>query len=245
MDLFAYLVAKRAAGGTGGTDDYRDLTNKPKINSYTLEGNQTAADLGLSTFSGSYTDLTDKPTLGTAAEKGVDSSPTASSTNLVESGGVASVLADKQDALTAAQQAAADSGITAAKVSTYDSYGTWEEYECFYATGAGSYFDSNTSSVKVRVNRALKRCVADISLSAIANIDTSTSAFNFASLSGILNNAEIRPRATSRTLVVSKADNSTAVVSKASSNATLSFFVSAGIIANGTSLSCQLCWDFV
>lgn len=124
MDLFAYLVAKRAAGGTGGTDDYRDLTNKPKINNHTLDGNQTAADLGLSTFSGSYTDLTDKPTLGTAAAKGVDSAPTTSSANLVESGGVASALAGKQATLTTAQQAAVDSGITAAKVSTYDGYAT-------------------------------------------------------------------------------------------------------------------------
>lgn len=68
--------------------------------------------------------IKNKPTLGTAAEKGVDSSPTASSTNLVESGGVATALAGKQATLTTAQQAAADSGITSAKVSTYDGYAT-------------------------------------------------------------------------------------------------------------------------
>lgn len=32
----------------GGTSDYTDLTNKPSINSVTLSGNKTAADLGLS-----------------------------------------------------------------------------------------------------------------------------------------------------------------------------------------------------
>lgn len=31
----------------GGTTDYTDLTNKPKINGHTLTGNQTAANLGL------------------------------------------------------------------------------------------------------------------------------------------------------------------------------------------------------
>lgn len=34
-------------GGGGGTGDYTDLTNKPKINNVTLSGNKTAADLGL------------------------------------------------------------------------------------------------------------------------------------------------------------------------------------------------------
>lgn len=122
---------------------------------------------------------------------------------------------------------------------------TWVEYECFYPAGAGSYFDGDTSSVKVKVNRALKRCVADISLTAIAEITTSTNAFNFGTISGISNNTEIRPGALARAMVVSKADNYTAVISKAPSNATLAFFVSAGTIASGTSFSCQLSWDFV
>lgn len=33
--------------GSGGTDDYTALTNKPAINGHTLEGDQTAAQLGL------------------------------------------------------------------------------------------------------------------------------------------------------------------------------------------------------
>ena len=37
--------------GGGGTSDYTVLTNKPQINGHTLTGNQTAADLGLGTYS--------------------------------------------------------------------------------------------------------------------------------------------------------------------------------------------------
>lgn len=36
-------------GGSGGTTDYANLTNKPTINAVTLSGNKTAADLGLAT----------------------------------------------------------------------------------------------------------------------------------------------------------------------------------------------------
>lgn len=36
------------SGGGGGTSDYTALSNKPSINSVTLSGNKTAADLGLS-----------------------------------------------------------------------------------------------------------------------------------------------------------------------------------------------------
>lgn len=40
------IIAKY--GGGGGTDDYSDLSNKPKINNVTLDGNKSWADLGLS-----------------------------------------------------------------------------------------------------------------------------------------------------------------------------------------------------
>lgn len=40
-------VKNFGGGGGGGTDDYSDLTNKPKINNVTLNGNKTSADLGL------------------------------------------------------------------------------------------------------------------------------------------------------------------------------------------------------
>lgn len=48
-------------GGSGGTSDYDELSNKPKINNVELSGNKTASDLGL--FSGNYNDLTNKPTI--------------------------------------------------------------------------------------------------------------------------------------------------------------------------------------
>ena len=46
MDTTSYLLGKKA-GGSGGTSDYSDLTNKPSINSVTLSGNKTSSDLGL------------------------------------------------------------------------------------------------------------------------------------------------------------------------------------------------------
>ena len=53
----------KSGGGGGGTTDYTDLDNKPKINNVTLTGNKTTADLNL--FSGDYDDLTNKPTIPT------------------------------------------------------------------------------------------------------------------------------------------------------------------------------------
>lgn len=42
------MFLKAIADNSGGTDDYSDLTNKPKINNVTLDGNKSWADLGLS-----------------------------------------------------------------------------------------------------------------------------------------------------------------------------------------------------
>lgn len=56
-----------SGGGGGGTSDYNALTNRPQINGVTLSGNKTAADLRFASVatSGSYSDLTDKPTIPT------------------------------------------------------------------------------------------------------------------------------------------------------------------------------------
>ena len=40
-------AAEKGGGGSGGTSDYTDLTNKPSINSVTLSGNKTSYDLGI------------------------------------------------------------------------------------------------------------------------------------------------------------------------------------------------------
>lgn len=43
------VVKINATGGSGGTSDYTDLTNKPQINGHELSGNKSAADLELLT----------------------------------------------------------------------------------------------------------------------------------------------------------------------------------------------------
>lgn len=50
VDQIARMMALDAAqhgGGGGGTSDYTDLTNKPKINNVTLAGNKSLNDLGI------------------------------------------------------------------------------------------------------------------------------------------------------------------------------------------------------
>lgn len=41
------MTKPASGGGGGGTDNYNDLTNRPKINNTTLAGNKTSAQLGL------------------------------------------------------------------------------------------------------------------------------------------------------------------------------------------------------
>lgn len=56
----------------GGTSDYTDLTNKPQINSVTLSGNKSSSDLSLADAVHSHTtsDITDFPSLATVATSG-------------------------------------------------------------------------------------------------------------------------------------------------------------------------------
>ena len=65
-----------STGGSGGTSNYSDLSNKPKINNVELSGNKSTSDLGIVipsnsdfTLNGlsekSYNNLTDKPTIPT------------------------------------------------------------------------------------------------------------------------------------------------------------------------------------
>lgn len=53
----------RTGGGSGGTTDYNDLTNKPSINNVELSGNKSTSDLNIS-----YNDLTNKPTIRNVPE---------------------------------------------------------------------------------------------------------------------------------------------------------------------------------
>ena len=99
MDIPSYLLGKKAGGGSGGTTNYADLSNKPQINSVELSENKSLSDLSIqgvidssnklssdlvddtnatnlfvtssekstwnskSNFSGSYNDLTNKPSI--------------------------------------------------------------------------------------------------------------------------------------------------------------------------------------
>lgn len=49
--LYQIVDELEAQGGGGGTTDYTDLDNKPKINNVTLSGNKTGSDLGLASTS--------------------------------------------------------------------------------------------------------------------------------------------------------------------------------------------------
>lgn len=42
-----YVKAHSGGGGSSGTTDYTDLSNKPSINGVTLSGNKTSSDLGI------------------------------------------------------------------------------------------------------------------------------------------------------------------------------------------------------
>ena len=61
-----------ASQGSQGTMDYDDLDNRPQINSNTLTGNKSSADLGLAAASHTHTksQITDFPTLATVATSG-------------------------------------------------------------------------------------------------------------------------------------------------------------------------------
>ena len=47
--LGSFSLSKNG-GGAGGTTNYDNLTNKPKVNGIVLSGNKTSADLGITTL---------------------------------------------------------------------------------------------------------------------------------------------------------------------------------------------------
>lgn len=52
-----------SVGGSGGTSNYNDLTNKPKINGVELVGDVSTDDLNIDVGTVDYTDLQNKPTI--------------------------------------------------------------------------------------------------------------------------------------------------------------------------------------
>lgn len=75
------IPSSGGGGGGTGTDNYNELNNKPSINGTTLSGNKSLDNLGIQ------------------AKLTFDSAPTEDSENPVESGGVYSALAGKQDTI--------------------------------------------------------------------------------------------------------------------------------------------------
>ena len=105
-----------------GTVDYTQLLNKPQINGNVLTGNKTASQLGFANVatSGSYTDLTDKPTIP-AAQQQVDWNASSGITSILNKPTLSAVatsgdytdLSNKptiNDLTTAEQQDALNSG---------------------------------------------------------------------------------------------------------------------------------------
>lgn len=76
VDLYDLAFAKNiSGGGSGGTTDYTDLTNKPQINGVTLSGDKSAADLSLAT-----SDPATASTLGLVKPDGVTTTISADGT---------------------------------------------------------------------------------------------------------------------------------------------------------------------
>lgn len=98
-------------GGGGGTTNYNGLSNKPQINSVTLQGNKSLADLGIvfptidAALSTASENAVQNKVVKTAldAKQAVltfDNAPTQNSNNPVKSGGIYTALAGKQNTLT-------------------------------------------------------------------------------------------------------------------------------------------------
>ena len=100
-----------AGGGGGGTTNYNGLTNKPQINSVTLQGNLSTADLGIEipTVDDAISGTSENPVQNKIIKGALDgkedtltfdNAPTAGSNNPVKSDGIKTALDAKQDTLT-------------------------------------------------------------------------------------------------------------------------------------------------
>lgn len=128
---------------------YPSLSNLPTINSVTITGDMSGADLGLADLtalaavatSGDYADLTNLPTLGTAAAKNFIVTVTQDSANLVTSGGVFAAMAALQEAIETALADKVDK-ITGKGLSTND-----------YTDAAKAIVDGVTSALENKVDK--------------------------------------------------------------------------------------------
>lgn len=128
---------------------YPSLSNLPTINGVTITGDMSGSDLGLADLtalaavatSGDYADLTNLPTLGTAAAKNFIVTVTQDSANLVTSGGVFAAMAALQEAIETALADKVDK-ITGKGLSTND-----------YTNAAKAIVDSVTTNLADKVDK--------------------------------------------------------------------------------------------
>ena len=59
--LWSRVNVQPAGGGTGGTSNYEDLENLPRINGVIIKGNKTLEELGINNFNGDYNNLINIP----------------------------------------------------------------------------------------------------------------------------------------------------------------------------------------
>jgi hypothetical protein len=64
LDQVGSTLTINSTGGSGGTSDYEELENQPKVNNVTLKGNKTSSDLGLQP-AGNYALKSEIPTVPT------------------------------------------------------------------------------------------------------------------------------------------------------------------------------------
>lgn len=129
--------------------NYPSLSNLPTINGVTILGDMSGSDLGLADLtalaavatSGDYADLTNLPTLGTAAAKNFIATVTEDSANLITSGGVFAAMVALQEAIQTALTNKVDK-ITGKGLSTND-----------YTDAAKAIVDSVTTNLENKVDK--------------------------------------------------------------------------------------------
>ena len=66
--LWSRVNVQPAGGGTGGTSNYEDLENLPRINGVIIKGDKTLEELGINNFDGNYNNLINIPDTFTPSE---------------------------------------------------------------------------------------------------------------------------------------------------------------------------------
>lgn len=117
----------------------------------------------------------------------------------------------------------------------------WDEYECLYTSSPSviAKLNTTTSSVKVRINNALRRVVIIYKLVFIANFATGTdNAFGFGTITPVPNYSSYYPFDTVRCNHISA--DYTMSITKSNTNALVAIAPISGTITSGTTISGQI-----